>query len=49
MEPSLSGVLITAFGDLIAQIWLVIPIGLGIFGVIFGLAKSKKAAKVAAA
>lgn len=49
MEPnSISGVVITALNDLIGQVWLVIPIGLAIFGVIYGLGRAKKAAKVAA-
>lgn len=49
MEPSLGGAITTALGDLIAQVWVVIPIGLTIFGVIYGLGRTKKAAKVAAA
>lgn len=48
-EPTLSGVVITALTGLIAQVWLVIPIGLTVFGVIYGIGRTKKAAKVAAA
>lgn len=49
MEPTLSSVVLAAFADLAAQLWLVIPVGLGIFGIIYGIGRAKKAAKVAAA
>jgi len=49
MEPTLSTVVLTAFSGIVEQLWLVIPAGLGIFAVIYGLGRAKKAAKVAAA
>jgi len=48
-DPTLSSVVLTAIGDLVSQVWLVIPAGLGIFGIIYGLGRTKKAAKTAAA
>lgn len=49
VDPTVGSAVVTAFGDLIAEIWLVIPAGLAVFGLIFGLGKAKKAGKVAAA
>lgn len=48
MEPSIGNAITTAFSGITAELWVVIPIGLAIFGVIYGLGRAKKAAKVAA-
>lgn len=39
----------TSFAGVSDQMWLVIPGGLVIFGILFGLVKAKKAGKTAAA
>lgn len=49
VEPTLSSVVLEAFAGLAAQLWLVIPAGLALFGIIYGIGRAKKAAKVAAA
>ena len=48
-DPTISGAVLTAIGDLTAQLWLVIPAGLAVFGIIYGLGVVKKGAKKAAA
>jgi len=48
-DPTLSGVVLSALGDIVGQVWLVIPAGLAVFGVIYGIGRTKKAAKTAAA
>ena len=49
MDPTIGSAVVTAIGDLVTQVWLVIPVGLGVFGIIYGLGKVKQAAKKAAA
>jgi len=50
MEPnSLSGAILEAFSGMATELWLVIPAGLALFGIIYGLGRAKKAAKTAAA
>lgn len=41
MTDSISGVIGTATGDFTDQLWLVAPIGLGIFALYWGLPKAK--------
>lgn len=48
-EPTIGAAVVTAIGSLVAQLWVVIPVGLGVFGIIYGLGKVKQAAKKAAA
>lgn len=48
-DPTIGSAIVAAFGDIVAQAWVVIPVGLGVFGLIYGLGRTKKAAKVAAA
>lgn len=47
-DPTVGGAVNTALDGLTDQIWLVIPGGLIVFGIIYGLGRAKKAAKVAA-
>lgn len=46
---STGGAVNAAFAGMSAELWLVIPGGLILFGIIYGLGRTKKAAKVAAA
>lgn len=48
-EPTIGAAVVTALGALTAQLWVVIPVGLGVFGIIYGLGVVKKGAKKAAA
>lgn len=49
LAPTLGGSVVTALGDITGQLWVVIPVGLAVFGIIYGLGKVKQAAKKAAA
>lgn len=49
LDPTIGSAVVGSFSDLVAQAWLVIPAGLGIFGLIYGLGKVKQAGKKAAA
>lgn len=49
VDPTLSSVVLEAFSDMASQLWLVIPAGLTLFGIIYGIGRAKKAAKTAAA
>lgn len=49
VTPTIGAAVVTALGDLVSQLWVVIPVGLTVFGIIYGLGVVKKGAKKAAA
>jgi hypothetical protein len=48
VDPTLGSTVTNAFDGVTDQMWVVIPVGLAIFAIIFGLTKVKKAGKAAA-